>query len=53
MAGLLPDKMPLHPPPEEKSLREWLDIMRDMTPDERQHVIDYAKWLRRRNRNQT
>ena len=48
-AGLLPNM----PPIQDATWRELSDIMRDMTPDERQHVIDYAKWLRRRNRNQT
>ena len=48
-AGLLPNM----PPIQDATWRELSDIMRDMTPDDRQHVIDYAKWFRRRNRNQT
>lgn len=53
MAGLLPDSVPAYPPLEDKGLRDMLDLMRSLTPDERLQVIDYAKWLRRRNRNQT
>ena len=53
MAGLLPDGVPPYPPLQDASIREISDLLRDMTPDERVQVIDYAKWLRRRNRNQT
>lgn len=49
LAGL----MPVVPPLEDRTLRELSETMRDMTLEERDQIIDYARWLRRRNRSQT
>lgn len=44
-AGLLPD---LPPPERDPTFQELTEVMRNMSPDERREIVDYAIWRYRR-----
>ena len=48
-AGLLP---PLPGPEEDKILKELVEIVKRLDPDERQEILDYALWRYRRKQDQ-
>ena len=49
LAGLLP---PLPGPDDDLTLKEILEIVRQLTPDERREVLEYAAWRYRRQQSE-